>query len=171
MGSSRLGIWCPESPSVQLGKPYLRVLCFDPEQLQTFALEDVAGWFKQSNERIYSATAPLAEFEISSALSEGTHSIDVPREFHEVEELLMLSSYPTSGKSDPACAIFILYPRAGLIQVLPQKWYAANQFDIGYQWIARVTRDPVTHRLIGSGVRMKNFELSESGCELARWIE
>jgi hypothetical protein len=171
VGSSRLGIWCPESPAVQLGNPYIRVLCFDPEQLEPFHLEDVAGWFKQSNERIYSATAPLAEFEISSALAGGTHPIAVPAEFHEVEEVLMISSYPTSAKNDPACAIFIVYPHSGLVEVLPQKWYTANQFGIGYQWITRVARDPVTQRLIGGGIRMKNFELTEDGRDLARWIE
>jgi hypothetical protein len=42
-----LGIWCPEGRSI-------RITCFDPDQLKSFDLSEVAGWFKPSSERIYS---------------------------------------------------------------------------------------------------------------------
>lgn len=50
---SFLGIWCPEGRSI-------RFTGFDPEQLKAFDLAEIAGWFKQSSERISAATAPLA---------------------------------------------------------------------------------------------------------------
>ena len=54
--------------------------------LKPFPLGEVAGWFKQSNERVYAATAPLAEFEVSCALPPGTHiTTGVARELHFFE--------------------------------------------------------------------------------------
>ena len=65
-----LGIWCPEGRSI-------RVTCFDPDQLKAFDLVEIAGWFKPSSERIYSAAAPLAEFEVSLGLAAGMNKIEV----------------------------------------------------------------------------------------------
>ena len=61
---SYLGIWCPEGRSI-------RITCFDPDQLKAFDLIEIAGWFKPSSERIYSAAAPLAEFEVPLGLARG----------------------------------------------------------------------------------------------------
>ena len=160
----RLGIWCPEPG-------YLRLLCFDPDQLTAFPLRDVAGWFKKSQDRAYSITAPLAEMEISSRLTAGTHAVDVPAEFRGIDELLLIGPYPAAGKDDPACAVLLLHPTTGEVTVLPQTWFTANKFDVGYQWITRVTRDPQTGRLIGAGIRIGNFELTEDGTRLEKWIE
>jgi hypothetical protein len=161
---SRLGIWCPEPG-------YLRLLCFDPDQLAPFPMRDVAGWFKRSQERIYSASAPLAEFEISARLAAGKHAVDVPTEFRDIDELLLVGSYPAASKDDAACAILELHPRAGEVTVLPQTWFTAGKYDLGYQWITRVTRDAPTGRIIGGGIRIGNFELTEDGTGLEKWLE
>ena len=171
VGDSLLGVWCPEYPTHQAQNAYIRVLCFDPEQLKPFPLSEVAGWFKQSNERVYAATAPLAEFEVSCALPPGTHKIDVPPEFRGVPELLLVTSYPAAGKDDPACAILALAPGTGTVEVLPQKWFTASKVDVGYQWVTRVARDPVSHRLVGDGIRIGKFELTDDGCDVERWLE
>jgi hypothetical protein len=57
------------------------------------------------------------------------------------------------------------------VTVLPQNWFTANKFDIGYQWITRVSRDPATGRIIGGGIRIGSFELTENGMGLERWLE
>jgi hypothetical protein len=147
------------------------VLCFDPDQLAAFPLRDVAGWFKRSQDRIYSGTAPLAEMEISSRLTAGTHAVEVPAEFRGIDELLLIGPYPATSNDDAACAILALHPRAGEVTVLPQTWFTANKFDIGYQWITRVTRDSATGRIIGGGIRIGGFELTEDGMGLERWLE
>ena len=164
MPESGLGIWCPEPG-------YLRLLCFDPDQLAAFPLRDVAGWFKKSQDRAYSVSAPVAEMEISSRLTAGTHAVEVPAEFHSVGELLLIGSYPAASKDDAACAVLVLHPQAGEVTVLPQTWFTANRFDIGYEWITRVARDPQTGRIIGGGIRIGNFELTEDGTRLEKWIE
>jgi hypothetical protein len=161
---SRFGVWCPQ------GK-YIRMAIFDAEQLKSFEFEAVAGWFKQSTERIYSATAPVADFEFDGMLPQGTHSIEFPEEFRGIDEMQLVSSYPAKSKDDPHAAVYVVYPNAGLVEVLPQRWFTANEFEIGYQWISRVTRDPVSHKLVGEGVRIGGFELTEDGCQLADRFE
>jgi hypothetical protein len=159
-----LGIWCPEPG-------YIRLLCFEPDRLEAFSLQDVAGWFKQSTERVYSSTPPLAELEISSRLAAGTHSIDIPEEFSGVSELLLISSHPARTRDDAANAILILRPREGQVEVLPQHWFTASRYDVGRQWITRVARDPVTQRIIGEAFRVGAFELIPDATDIARWLE
>lgn len=161
---SRFGVWCPQGR-------YLRMAMFDAEQLKPFDFEVVAGWFKQSTERIYSATEPVCDFEFDGMLPQGTHPVEFPKEFHGIDEMHLVSSYPAKAKNEPHAAIYVAYPQAGLIEVLPQRWYTAEEFQLGYQWISRVARDPVTHRLVGEGVRIGGFELTEDGCNLAERFE
>jgi hypothetical protein len=84
--SNCLGIWCPEGRSIRLAG-------FDPDQLKSFDLAEIAGWFKQSSDRIYSKTSPLAEIEIPLSLGSGMHKIEVPPEFATVDELIVPTSY------------------------------------------------------------------------------
>lgn len=159
-----LGVWCPEGRSIRLA-------CFDPDQLKAFDLAEVAGWFKASSERIYAATAPVADTEIPLSLGAGAHKIEVPAELSQVDELIVPTSYKAMSNDDPAFALFVFYLQAGLVEVLPQKWFTASQYRVGQQWITRAARDPESHRIIGECFGMGTFLLEEDGCRLADWIE
>jgi len=160
---SRLGIWCPEGRSI-------RLVCFDPDQLKPFDLAEIAGWFKQSSERIYAATAPIADLQ-PLELGAFTHNIDVPHELRAVDELIVPASYPARSPDDPAFALYVFYLRAGLVEVLPQKWFTASQYQVGKQWITRAARDPESHRIFGECFGVGGFLLDEDGCRLDQWIE
>jgi hypothetical protein len=161
---SNLGIWCPEGRTI-------RLTCFDPDQLKAFDLAEIAGWFKQSSERIYAATAPVAEFEMSLGLDAGMHRIEVPAELKSVDELIVPTSYPAKGNDDPAFALYVFYLQAGLVEVLPQKWFTASQYQVGKQWITRAGRDPESRRIFGECFGAGSFLLEEDGCQLDQWIE
>jgi hypothetical protein len=161
---SFLGIWCPEGRS-------LRVTCFDLDQLQAFDFAEIAGWFKPSGERIYAATAPIGEFETPLVLEPGMHKIEVPEEFEGVDELIIPTSYPAKSADDPAFALYIFYPHAGLVEVLPQKWFTAAQYEVGRQWITRAVRDPESHRIVGECFGAGSFLLEEDGLRLERWLD
>jgi hypothetical protein len=163
VGPSSLGIWCPEGRS-------LRFACFEPDTLKAFELAELAGWFKQSSDRIYSHTAPIAEFELPLELGAGTHQIEVPTEFAGVEELIVPTSYRAMADDDPAFALFVLYPHAGLVEVLPQRWFTTSQYRVGQQWIPRATRDSESHRIVGECFGVGTFLLAEDGCRLERWL-
>jgi hypothetical protein len=161
---AHLGIWCPEGRSV-------RFVCFDLDQLKAFDLIEIAGWFKQSPDRIYAATAPIADFEVAFGLDAGMHKIEVPGELLSVDELIVPASYPTTGSDDPAFALYVFYLQAGLVEVLPQKWFTASQYEVGKQWITRAARDPESHRIFGECFGAGSFLLTEDGCRLDQWIE
>jgi hypothetical protein len=158
-----LGIWCPEGRSIRLA-------CFDPDQLKAFDLAEVAGWFKQSSDRIYATTAPIADFEIAVAKDEGTHKIAVPAELASVDELIVPTSYKAMSSDDPAYALFVFYLQAGLVEVLPQRWFTAAQYRVGQQWITRAARDPDSHRIFGECFGAGTFLLQQDGCRLDEWI-
>lgn len=162
-GVGRLGIWCPEGRN-------LRFTYFDPENLKSFDLAEIAGWFKQSADRIYATTAPVADFEVSLQLAPGTHGIDVPPELQDVEELIVPTTYSAKGLDDPAMALFVFYFHAGLVEVLPQRWFTAAQYKVGPQWITRATRDPESHRIIGECFGAGDFLLKEDGTRLEAWL-
>jgi hypothetical protein len=159
----RLGIWCPEGRNIRLA-------CFDPDQLQAFDLAEIAGWFKQSSDRIYAKNPPVAEFEVALTLGPGMHNIDVPQELATVDELIVPTSYKAMSNDDPAFALFIFYLQAGLVEVLPQKWFTAAQYQVGKQWISRAGRDQESHRIFGECFGAGTFLLEEDGCRLAEWI-
>jgi hypothetical protein len=161
---SLLGVWCPEGRS-------LRLTCFDPGQLKPFDFAEVAGWFKQSSERIYAATPPIAEFEVPLALAAGTHKIEVPAELQSVEELIAPTSYPAKDTDAPAFALYVFYMHAGLVEVLPQRWFTAAQYEVGRQWIPRAARDPESQRIVGECFGVGSFLLEEDGQRLEKWIE
>jgi len=159
-----LGIWCPEGRNI-------RFAGFDPYQLETFDLAEIAGWFKQSSDRIYAKTPPIAEFEVPLTLDPGMHKIDVPPELAGVDELIVPTSYKFMSNDDPAFALFVLYLQAGLVEVLPQKWFTAAQYQVGKQWIPRAARDQESHRIFGECFGAGTFLLEEDGCRLAEWME
>jgi hypothetical protein len=158
------GIWCPEGRN-------LRFVAFDPDSLKSFDFIEIAGWFKNSGERIYGATPPIAEFSLPISLPEGTHPFPFSDEFQSVEEILVATALPSTAADEPSLAIFVLYPHAGLVEVLPQKWFTPRQFELGKQWVSRVARNPDSHRIVGEGVRMGIFELTDDGKDIARWIK
>ena len=162
-GENLLGIWCPEGRS-------LRFACFDLDTLKAFDFAEVAGWFKQSADRIYAATPPVAEFEVRLDLTAGTHKIETPAAFAGVDEVIAPTSYKAMSADDPAFALFVVYPSAGLVEVLPQKWFTGSQYQVGPQWISRAARDPETHRIAGECFGVGTFLLQEDGCRLERWL-
>jgi hypothetical protein len=163
LGADSLGVWCPEGRNI-------RLCCFNPDQLKAFELTEIAGWFKQSGERIFSATAPVSEFEVPVTLAAGTHKIEVPAALAQLDELIVPTSYRAMSNDDPAFALFVLYLRAGLVEVLPQQWFTAAQYQIGPQWISRAARDAESHRIFGECFGVGTFLLEEDGCRLAEWV-
>ncbi|HEX5315668.1 MAG TPA: hypothetical protein VFX22_03370 [Candidatus Kapabacteria bacterium] len=163
VGPDKLGIWCPEGRN-------LRFVCFDPDQLKAFDFAEIAGWFKSSSERIYSATAPIADFEVPM-FAAGTHKIEVPPELQIVDELIVPASYPAKSTDEPAFALYIFYLQAGLVEVVPQKWFTAAQYKVGPQWITRAARDPESHRIAGECFGSGKFLLEEDSSRLDQWLE
>jgi hypothetical protein len=162
--ADRVGIWCPEGRN-------LRLTCFNPAKMRAFDFAEIAGWFRQSSDRIYAATEPLCDFEVPVNMEPGTHKIEVPAELRGIDELLVPTTYSAHSNDDPAMALFVFYFQAGLVEVLPQRWFTASQYQVGRQWITRAARDKESHRIFGECFGVGSFLLEEDGVRLERWIE
>ena len=66
--------------------------------------------------------------------------------------------------------LWCLQPRDGVLDMLPQDWFNAGDFDRGYQWPTRAARDDKTRRIVGDGIRIEPFVLDESGRRIAAWL-
>ena len=104
-------------------------------------------------------------------LEPGMHNIEVPVELARVDELIVPTSYKAMSNDDPAFALFVFYPQAGLVEVLPQKWFTSAQYRVGQQWITRAGRDSESHRIVGECFGVGAFLLEEDGCRLAEWMD
>jgi len=163
LGENRLGIWYPEGRQ-------LRLCCFEADRMQPFTASEIAGWFTTSTEPMYAAESPFADVVLSTEFPAGVYEIDVPPPFRTVDELLAPVRYPSRDKNDPAFAIFVIYLKAGLLEVLPQNWITHVNYDVTSHWITRATRDPETHLIVGELARVGVFELRENGRDFARWL-
>jgi hypothetical protein len=163
VSESRLGIWCPEGRQ-------LRFACFEPDRMQSFSFDEIAGWFTASSERMYAATQAVAEFFVTTELPAGVFELQVPDAFRSIDELIAAAGYPSFDKNDPAFAIFVLYLQAGVLEVLPQNWITHVNYDVSSHWITRATRDPASHLILGELSRVGVFELRENGRDLGRWL-
>ncbi len=76
-----------------------------------------------------------------------------------MDELIVPTSYKAMSNDDPAFALFVFYPQAGLVEVLPQKWFTSAQYRVGQQWITRAARDPESHRIVGECFGVGTFLL------------
>jgi hypothetical protein len=98
------------------------------------------------------------------------NKIEVPKQLATVDELIVPTSYKAMSNDDPAFALFVFYLQAGLVEVLPQKWFTGAQYRVGQQWITRAARDPESHRIFGECFGVGTFLLEEDGSRLAEWI-
>jgi len=117
--------------------------------------------------RVVSRTPPVEDVPIWEGLSEGLHRYHRYRSrfADSRDEVLLLGNGPSD--SPAAASIYIWRPPLGEIEVLPQKWFTPDSFDLGYEWITRVVRDPRTRRIAGDGIRIRDFVLAADGMTLA----
>lgn len=158
-----IGIWftTEEGTTVQ---------CFNPDKLLEFSLNNEISRFKQKKEPYYCNGEIDSEIIINSNLGMAPFKIEVPKQFKTLNEILIISSTRITRENEEAYTIVALDSNNNIINTYPQKWFTADKFDLGYEWITRITRDKDTGRFIGDGIRIDQFELCDDGMNLLRWI-
>src|SRR5205823_3278189 len=111
--------------------------------------------FNQSAARLLHSSSIAEHVQFRSQLEAGWQPGPVSRLLDTINELFLLAPGPPPsgmGLSTPKVSIYVWHPVEGKIEVLPQEWFTANEMDLGYQWITRVTRDPETGHIVGGGI-------------------
>ena len=97
--------------------------------------------------------------------------IEVPDAWKIYDETLVLADMMDGSNffDKMSRAIYSFDWKTKKVRVIPQDWFNRGSYDFGYQWIARVARTE-EGKIIGEGVRLGTFELSEDGRSVARWL-
>jgi len=135
----------------------------------------IAAEMRNLKKRIWFQEGLPQTYNVPTVLREGTHPLSPPAEFADLPELLVLADFgpvdTASNHSDRMYrAIFAFDFKSRRVTVLPQKWFNEGKYDFGYQWIARVQREPKTGQIIGEGIRLGNFLLDPSGTQIQEWL-
>ena len=117
----------------------------------------------------------VASVAVPTLLPDGRSQFDFPAALHEIDELLVLADSTANLAArdywmQMHLAIWIIRPRDGTIDVVPQDWFNQGNYDFAYQGVRRVARDPNSGRLVGEGVRLDAFVLDESNRRVAKWL-
>jgi hypothetical protein len=143
------------------------VVLLNVDYLQPLA--DLDEWLAQKpppvNPHFLIAPEFYACVEISTAYEPGKHVLSLPSLFDRVPEFFVVAENSTLPKAVDTASfcIYAVNPAARQIEVFPQDWFNDGTLDYGYQWITCATRDPATHRLLVSGIRIDKFILDETG--------
>lgn len=164
-----LGLWYPHPNNA-----VMEILIFNLSTMQpieNFA-EGVPGFQERTSRVLHSST--VGEYvQIPNRLPAGHKKGPIAHLANRMDELLLLADGPPPVRDDlpaPAASIYVWCPATGDIEVLPQEWFTAADYDLGYQWITRVTRDPSTGRIVGGGIRISDFELADNGTKVLHWL-
>ena len=142
---------------------------YDAERLGPIAdVTAACRAMKASGVRFHATGGEICRFAVPTSLPPGVSAMDFPEPVRGIGELLALG--PSTSSEGGGLCIFVLRPREGTVEIVPQDWFNRGQFDFGYQWVTRVARDPASGRVVGEGIRLGEFILDASMRQLAGWL-
>jgi hypothetical protein len=120
-------------------------------------------------QKLFLGPLPRTEhFEFTPYLTPGAHPLQIPYDWSRFEETPVLGEHAyLLGK--PCTAIFAFDWPNRRVEVIPQDWFNKADYDLGYQWIARVARRP-DGSIVGDGFQLGIFELDRTSRSIYRWL-
>jgi hypothetical protein len=119
---------------------------------------------------VYFNGPSVAESVVGAFTEPGHHSLSLPPAFSEVDEILVLAQFARTNAASHHLAAYSLRPALGQMAVYPQDWFNQSDYDFGYQWVSKLTREPRTKRLCGKGVRIRDFVLDSTNRQVDHWL-
>lgn len=162
-----LGVWAPLKNGGDIDIQFVEIKTLSP--IHGFPIAGKS--FKDSSSHVLHSATIAERVSISNKLAAGLHEGPKAKCAESLHEVFIIAAGPhcESGiDSAPAASIYIWKPAIGKITVLPQRWFTAEVVDLGYEWITRVTRDSHSGHLVGGGIRIDDFVLTEDGTQLLR---
>lgn len=176
LGVGRLLVWyADDSDAGPLHQRSIRLRLFNTEQFQP--VDDVEALLSGlgTGTRFHAPAGEIASVAVSTARSDGTHTIDLPGEFRDVGELLILAHSTAEARSENHydrmhLRLWVLDAATGRLEIVPQDWFNGGAYDFGYQWVTRVARLPGSGDVVGEGIRLGVFRLDSSKRQIAEWL-
>jgi hypothetical protein len=128
----------------------------------------------EENRYYINPETPVTRVLLPRRVQPGTHVVRFPKSLQDVAEFLVVSYLATHDDlpENRQAAIFCINPIMNQVQIISLDWYNhSDEFrHDGTQWIARAAREPLSGRIVGEGVRMGQFVLSEDNSHVEEWL-
>jgi len=151
-----------------LEKRTIVVRQYDADSLRP--IEEVAqAWARLTSEPVVTAdgSSPRIELLLPNWIENGAGFEDelgalAGEEFFILVDFAGLVDATGSGSAPPTnLRIWHIEPKNRSLTVHPQRWFNEGDYDFGYQWPTSIAREPETGIVVGSGIRLGVFALSE----------
>lgn len=157
--------WRPTRRQDDQGNKAITVQRIDLDRLQV--LSDVAALkdARLKAPRFLLEDEFCATAQIDAALAPGSHNLTLPSAFDSVPEFIAVTDNPAleSPAGGAKCCLYVVNPATRRVEVIPQDWFNAGDYDYGYQWITCAVRDPASRHLVVGGFRLPAQVLDERG--------
>jgi len=151
------------------GNSVIRLILFETQTLQP--LTDIPD--TERTPIVYRG-GEIANAELSATWQRGTYDFTFPNPLRQVSELLVLAdTRPGPGllrMGNPIMALYTVKPAENKVIVSTLDWWNQGDFDFGYEWITRVTRDPLTGNIVGDGFRILPFMMDPTATKFMGWM-
>jgi hypothetical protein len=165
ISTTQFVVWY-KSGTPQAGQMHFQL--YEISSLQPMAQQQACtGRLKQLP--FIASTRPISQHSIPRNQAAGSGSTSFPSEFAHCPELFILVSNDNTW-DNVELNLWIIQPATQQIRVVSQEWFSPGSYDFGYQWVTRITKDPATRHLIGDGIRIGQFVLSEDGRKFLSWL-
>jgi hypothetical protein len=158
--------WCSTSP--------VTIRLYDPNLFVPFdSLEEVCNSMKAEKRTVYQQGGEILSFEIPTIVTGEVRKHVFPEPISKIEELLIpchSSGIVYDGVGRQNCGLLVARPSQGNFEIVPQDWFNTANLDFGYQWVTQFARYPLTGKIIGGGIRLSYFVLSDDFRQVDQWI-
>ena len=159
-------VWYEETNKTPDKAAFIHLSIIDADKLEPIGdLSAACISMKESNTKVFYKGGTPVHTSIRANIAEGKHEIDLPDEFKEIDELLMLAHMSTNK-----LGIYSILPRKSVMEVYPQDWFNNGNYDYGYEWVTRMARDDTTQKICGDGMRIGNFVLDSTNRNIEKWL-
>ena len=178
LGPPRFLVWHSEGEGADKRRSEVSAVRFRVLDADALApIEDVdaaLAHMQAAGRRSAIAAGEVASVAVPTSLDDGLNRLAFPEAMHEIDELLVLAHSTAGGvesnyDDQMRLQLWIIRPRDGTIDVIPQDWFNRGDYDFGYQWVTRVAREP-GGRIVGEGIRIEAFALDDSGRWISQWL-
>ena len=143
-------------------------------ELRSFRLDDLKPIEKSKKPLepgYFSALEPPVDKVVfRNGLADGVYGTPAAATFASTDEILMLCDNPAGSDDDAAVSIYSWLPAKRQLHVHNLDWFNGRSYDLGYEWITDVVRNPVTKHILGRGFRIPSFELNDDDTTVQRWF-
>ncbi|MGH7993984.1 MAG: hypothetical protein ACREDQ_10745 [Limisphaerales bacterium] len=152
----------------------LTIHLFDPNLFLSFeSVEEICQLMKVEKRTVYHRGGEILSFKIPTVVAGELRTLTFPDPISKIEELLIpchSSGVVYEGTRCQNFGLLIARPSRDDFEIIPQDWFNTGNLDFGYQWVTQFARLPLTGKIVGGGIRISCFVLSDDLRQIDRQI-